>query len=130
MANEAQGWRLPRALARSRSEAAFGKAMTLPVLGGASAESGSPSAAASSRAGTGSCRTSSKARLGVTSPVCQRMKTDAWSARLRTGPGKIPSTMVTVAPTAMAVEVSALGITTVGPSGAGSEKNMSTTTRM
>ena len=53
----------------------------------------------------------------------------AWLARLSTGSGTMPRTIVATAPTATAVPVNRLGTTTSGPSGTGSLKNMSTMMR-
>ncbi|CAM5423858.1 hypothetical protein SVIOM342S_02893 [Streptomyces violaceorubidus] len=61
---------------------------------------------------------------------CQRTNTPACPARSRKYCGATPSTTVTATPTAMAVIVSGDGTATVGPSGRGSLKNMSTITRM
>ena len=63
--------------------------------------------------------------------IAQRTKScvAAWLARLRSGSGTMPSTSVTITPTPTATAVNMLGVTTAGPSGAGSLKNMSTITR-
>lgn len=62
--------------------------------------------------------------------VVQRTKTPAWLARFRKYCGATPSTSVTATPNPIAVMVSGEGTATVGPSGRGSLKNMSTITRM
>lgn len=59
-----------------------------------------------------------------------RTNTPAWPARSRKYCGAMPSTSVTATPTAIAVMVSGDGTATVGPSGRGSLKNISTMTRM
>src|SRR3954454_6011068 len=53
----------------------------------------------------------------------------AWWARSSTGCGMMPSTTVTARPSATDAAVSALGMAMVGPSPAGSLKNISTITR-
>ena len=60
----------------------------------------------------------------------QRTNTPAWPARSRKYCGATPSTSVTATPTPIAVIVSGDGTATVGPSGRGSLKNISTMTRM
>ena len=53
----------------------------------------------------------------------------AWFARFSSGPGTKPKTRVVTAPMATAAPVNRPGVTTLGPSGAGSLKNISTMTR-
>ena len=53
----------------------------------------------------------------------------AWFARFSSGPGTKPKTRVVAAPMATAAPVNRPGVTTLGPSGAGSLKNISTMTR-
>ena len=65
---------------------------------------------------------------GATS-ASYRMKMPAWSARFSSGCGRTPSTIVTATPMATARVVNAEGTTTLGPSGCGSLKNISTITR-
>jgi Uma2 family endonuclease len=60
----------------------------------------------------------------------QRTNTPACPARSRKYCGATPSTSVTATPTPIAVIVSGDGTATVGPSGRGSLKNISTMTRM
>ncbi|CAL9539189.1 hypothetical protein SUDANB2_04193 [Streptomyces sp. enrichment culture] len=60
----------------------------------------------------------------------QRTKTPACPARSRKYCGATPSTSVTATPTPIAVMVNGDGTATVGPSGRGSLKNISTMTRM
>ncbi len=59
----------------------------------------------------------------------QRRKTPACSARSMTGCGKRPRTTLITVTIEIALTVSPLGMATVGPSGAGSAKNISTMTR-
>ncbi len=60
----------------------------------------------------------------------QRTNSEALDARSRKYCGSRPRPSVTTTPNPIAVAVKALGIATVGPPGWGSEKNISTMTRM
>ncbi len=62
--------------------------------------------------------------------MTQRVKSEALSARSRKGWGSTPSTIVANTATVKVNRVRMLGTAIVGPSAAGSLKNISTMTRM